>query len=664
MPRTRQTRSRSVREESWEDVEALRDFGEEEANVDEYVPMEEDRNDQEVEMVDGEDMEDALPDVRMSDDDATPEEEMRITMTREQLQEFQTFEAVKSIRERWPVDRISDIVPAAFWEKGHTKFPVKEDKDWELNTLDVFRALSNVTKDDATRLKKMTEILEAKWERRLAGIAGVVPGDTLDERELNFRADLKITLQELKTTYASEDTTKAKGKAKAIEHGDGQHAGGRTKDRSHSSTPHAGPSRPPGKRPSPTTDKEDDSGDSARKNTKRLRSSSGANAHAGRKATKHVVPNTAKDLLKGIYGNWNITDLTDVAPEHSYRRGYRNDSDWASDLLQLFYDLSSVSVGQWGDVQLMLTKLIAEKGLKRFAIESVAEIMEVISGLLRPHHDDPAAEKRARCKAFVAQILAKWGMTAEEVIPDTMRKRFTHPDKPYKWDISALKQLCQMVDVAMNKADSISENELRAKLHEGYQTRLVELPNEKESRDLSIRDTQYVLTWLSEQPDRPKRPATSATAAPKAPTGASTATAPATNTASRGETSRPIGDQPLQGTQTPNALPGDQVTYSGGNTPSPRAPESSPAPGGRIDRRLAEAEHNLNDAIHLRSIAEAELSLARSRRDTASFRAYHSESELAIKEAEQAVGSAALKVEKAKKQVADLRWERVKMSGT
>jgi hypothetical protein len=150
---------------------------------------------------------------------------------------------------------------------------------------------------------------------------------------------------------------------------------------------------------------------------------------------------------------------------------------------------------------------------------------------------------------------------------------------------------------------------------------------------------------------------------PKAPTGASTATAPATNTASQGETSRLVGGRPLQGTQIPNALPGDQATYPGGNTPSPRAPGSLPVPGGRIDRRLAEAEHNLIDAIHLRSIAEAELSLARSRRDTASFRAYHSESELAIKEAEQAVGSAALKVEKAKKLVADLRWERVNMSG-
>jgi hypothetical protein len=176
-----------------------------------------------------------------------------------------------------------------------------------------------------------------------------------------------------------------------------------------------------------------------------------------------------------------------------------------------------------------------------------------------------------------------------------------------------------------------------------------------------------VLTWLNAQPCHPKRPATTAAAAPKAPEGASTTTAPTTSAVSQGGPSRPVGGPsnrlPAQNAQIPNAKFGGQVTYPGANPPSPRAPSTSPAPGRRIDRSLTVAEHNLNDAIHLRSIAEAELSLARSRRDTESFRAYHSEGEQKIREAEQAVGSAALEVEKAKKNVADLRWERVKMSG-
>jgi hypothetical protein len=668
MPRTRQIRPRSVRSDTPEDGRALRHASEEEGNVDSSAPMEEDQDKHDVDMVNGEETKDALSDVPMSNDDATHDEQMNITMISEQVDDFTIGDAVKFIRENWPAGKIADLLPAKFWKEERVSYPIKEDKEWQLETLKTFMALSELTNHTRQR-EEMEKMLHEYWKLRYDGIASVEPGNTAEEREANLREDLENTLGELKAAHASADATKTKSKGKATEHDDSGDAGRRIKDRSPSSALRAGPARPLSKRPRPTTEDKDDSDGSAKPNAKRPRSSSAPNAPDEKKSTKPVVPETAKDLLKGIYRNWNITNLTDVAPKFSYRQGYQNDSAWASDILQLFYDLSCASVGNWNEVKRLLMQRIAERGLTRFAIESATEIMGDLAvqfrAQLKAHHEQQIAAKRADSKSFVAQILQKWGMSATQVIPDDMREQFTCEDRPYEWDINALEQLCKMADVAKSKVGLIPKKDLRKKLHEGYLKRLNKNPDKNETRELTLEDTQYVMAWLDKQPNEKLPAISTAASAPKAPTGATfTVTAPATNTTSQAPTIRPASGSvtpPAQKAQIPNAQRGGQTTLSSANPPPPLVPNTSRAPGGRIGYHLAQAEHNLDDAIHLRSIAEAELSLARSQRDMQTVRAFHSEGEQVIKEAQGAVDLAALKVEKAKKYVADLRWERVEM---
>ncbi|OAK96633.1 hypothetical protein IQ06DRAFT_358992 [Phaeosphaeriaceae sp. SRC1lsM3a] len=119
------------------------------------------------------------------------------------------------------------------------------------------------------------------------------------------------------------------------------------------------------------------------------------------------------------------------------------------------------------------------------------------------HYTDDAASTRAR---LILQELEKRWDKAEIVVPNSMWNQFEHRHDATRWDEQALRGLCEMHRIDSASADPLEENGLRGKLWKAYCTRTTD---PRETKELTVRDTDAVLHFLRCQPRKATVPGSS-----------------------------------------------------------------------------------------------------------------------------------------------------------
>jgi hypothetical protein len=96
----------------------------------------------------------------------------------------------------------------------------------------------------------------------------------------------------------------------------------------------------------------------------------------------------------------------------------------------------------------------------------------------------------AELQKLLARIEDSWEQKPVYVIPDSMRKQFKYPDEPFKWNKLALEALCRIADENTASEDL---NTLRSRLYESYCDRT---EDSRETRELTAKDSENVLSWM------------------------------------------------------------------------------------------------------------------------------------------------------------------------
>jgi hypothetical protein len=259
--------------------------------------------------------------------------------------------------------------------------------------------------------------------------------------------------------------------------------------------------------------------------------------------------------------------------------------------------------------------------------------------------------------------MQKWGLPPIQVVSDYMLKHFERRN-PVDWDTMALKQLCQIAD---RKSSSLVFCQLRVMLNDAYCARQNHV---NETKELSAKYTGHVLR-LMEGEQRVPNSLREKSAEKYRVNITGRAPAPSTS-AMPAESIRPSRDDVRAPNQSKNNLQtqsGEEARCTDANTSEYRRQSQNPdnsqttRQSENLDnpnRRLAEIKYNLIDAIHQQYIPEAKLGVEKSRRDNQILLPYHCNGERKIKVAEEAVSTAVLRVEEARKDITGLRWDVLK----